>query len=258
MIDLKIDATLSIAALLGGLVGALATAYLSYRVQVAVREWEDRRRRGRILYVHYLAMTMIASTDKLASELTKTCVDWAVKVGLPFENPHKVAAWCAELVSESGPDILKRFLGLLEAYQPTIDEMLKAASVDARDLADFPQDAVLSQAMVASQALTLRSQYALLLHFVNDYPSSIDAGFVHGIFRAWRGFADAAILLRSQLANALKLSPHEIERDFKRGLAAGGALVIRQITDAQSSKDAIAALKAAAEGKPTTDPTPPK
>src|SRR5205823_3552222 len=48
--------TISLAAIGGGVFGALLTAFLSYHVQKRIKTWEENRRRARLWHVHIIQL----------------------------------------------------------------------------------------------------------------------------------------------------------------------------------------------------------
>ena len=58
-----IDATVSVVALLSGLIGALASAYLGYVVRIKVKERGDQEHRKAVAHVNFLQLTDFVASD---------------------------------------------------------------------------------------------------------------------------------------------------------------------------------------------------
>lgn len=250
--SISIDTSVSVAALLGGIAGAGITAYLSYRVQISVRKWEDRRRRTRVLYVHYLSTTETVATDLVLSRVAKAIVQLFITAGEGFDVHHSAAAWCAAAIKDASPKAISKAAARMKSNMPVIEDVLTKIELRPTDLADFSPGGIIAYNRMWSQSFGLRVQLLQFTNLLNTEPAEIDVNVLHNVFASFRRYADSAALLRGSMIMALGISDAQSFADLQAADGRAGEDIKGMVGDNKSLAKAVEATQAA-DFKPTPE-----
>lgn len=204
---MAIDGTVSIVAVISGLVGALASAYLGYVVRVKVKEKADREHRKTIAHVHFLSLTDFVAADFYLKEFLTRITKEAQPVSSEFSLSHKAAAFLASKIATIEDDSLKKIYDLIKPIVAISTESMDRFVLSQRELAELDPNVVYFYNRYITSSLRLKTSLALISSLLEKGdPKLLEASILHGAFLSYRAFADASGMLRAAFKNASAVS----------------------------------------------------
>lgn len=113
-----IDSTISIVALVSGLIGALLSAYLGFVVRIKVKEREETNRQQKLAHIHFIQLTDFIASDFLIKEIVSRMSAESKLKNEGFDLSHGIAAYLATKFSELEPDAIAQIRAVLK---PTVE-----------------------------------------------------------------------------------------------------------------------------------------
>ena len=202
-----LDSTISIVALVSGLIGALLSAYLGYVVRIKVKEREDAKRQQKLAHVHFIQLTDFVASDFLMKEIVSRISAESKLMHEGFDLSHGIAAYLATNFSELKPDAIAQVRAVLK---PTV-----AVAIDSMDkfllaptqLAELSSETVYFYNRYVTASLRLKAGLRLFETILDqENHKAIDASSLHSLFQSYRAFAYASGLLRAVFRSAAEVS----------------------------------------------------
>lgn len=252
----EIDTTLSVVALVSGLVGALLTAFLSYMVRLRVREKEDETRQKRLAYVYFIQLTEVFASDLIIKEISeKVNESLGIKekgVGLS----HAAAVYFAEQLSKVKPEDLKAIRALFKPFLTYICESLEKVTLPAAQLSELPQDSVYFYNRYMMKAQQFRTSVQLLEGALDDGDTKLlSAEMLNGVFAAYQGAAEASGLLRAAFMTYGSISSSISHAALARSYKFWKEEIAKSASQTSKLEAAKKILKEVAETNPSMQPT---
>jgi len=209
-----INLTTVIIALLSGLIGAGATAYLNYKIRLAILEKQKLEKDTKVAYVHLVQITDYVAIELLAKHYGQK-IEAAIKEsdelkipdGVSFTMSHGIAAGISDMLGEVEDEKLDKMAALSNILDPFIDGFDKLdLSID--ELTNMPKLNVEYYHQFNTHANHIRSTLKVLKVAVESKNMAmISPETVHGLWLSGTRFFDAASKLRTALIYSSKLRP---------------------------------------------------
>lgn len=202
-----IDTTISMVALLSGLIGALVSAYLGYVVRIKVKERGDQEHRKAVAHVHFLQLTDFVASDFYLKEFLGRISKEYEPNSNDFALSHKAAAFLASKIAALESDALKQVHGLLKPIITVSTESMDRFTLSQDQLAELEPDTIYVYNRYVTSSLRLKTSLTLIESLLEKGdPKLLDASILHGVFLSYRTFADASGVLRAAFKHAAGVS----------------------------------------------------
>lgn len=202
-----INSTVSVVAVISGLVGALASAYLGYVVRIKFKENADRKHRKAVAHVHFLSLTDFVASDFYLKEFLSKIAKEYQPASSDFSLSHKAAAFLASRIALIEDDSLKQIHGLIKPIVAISTESMDRFVLSQRELAELDPDIVYFYNRFMTSSLRLKTSLKLIASLLEKGDLKLlDASILHGAFLSYRAFADASGILRAAFKQASGVS----------------------------------------------------
>jgi hypothetical protein len=194
----QIDATISVVALVSGLVGALLSAFLSYVVRLKVREKEELARQRRLAYVYFIQLTEVFASDLIIKEISGKVNESLGNKEKGVGLSHAAAVYLSEQIAKVKPDDLKAIRALLKPFLAYMCDSLDKVVLPASQLSELPRDSVYFYNRYIVKAQQFKVAVRALEGALDDADTKLlSAEMLNSVFTAYQGAADASGLLRA-------------------------------------------------------------
>ena len=202
-----IDSTISIVALVSGLIGALLSAYLGFVVRIKVKEREETNRQQKLAHVHFIQLTDFIASDFLIKEIVSRMSAESKLKNEGFDLSHGIAAYLATKFSELEPDAIAQIRAVLKPTVAVVIDSMDKFLLAPTQLAELSSETVYFYNRYIIASLRLKAGLRLFEAILEqENPTAIDAPALHSLFQSYRAFADASGLLRAAFRGAAAVS----------------------------------------------------
>jgi hypothetical protein len=196
-----------IVAIMSGLIGALVSAYLSYVVRLRAKNREDADERKRLAHVNFLLLTNAVAADFFVKDFSDRMMEaFNIKVE-GYGLSHAAATFLATRFAQMKPEDLSHAQMLLKPVIHSVIGSMENFEIRQSALGRMQEVAVYTYFRYQTTMIRLKIALDLLdTAFEKGDPKFLDAPIIHGVFRAYREYADAAGILRAALLKSAGLS----------------------------------------------------
>lgn len=189
--------TLTVAAF-SGLVGALATAYLSYVVRVKVQERAKRERQKAMALVYFLRLTDFVAADFYLNEFCSKLKKIYDAGSNEIEFSHKVVIEIANAIESLDAEAVKQLQDVLKPAIAAFVDSIDKFTIPMKSLIDLDTSAIATYSRFQKTSSRLKA-YLLLAGTLTEKGNvaALEASTLNSAFLAFRAFAQDSGILRA-------------------------------------------------------------
>jgi hypothetical protein len=230
-------------ALASGLVGALISAFLSYKVRLRAKAAEDADERRRIAHVNFLLLTDTVAADAFLQELAERLSKLLEPQPKGYGASHAVASFLAERIAAMTPEAFAELRSAIKPLLSATAQSLDKFEIKQSDLSRMSEVTIYSYHQYVTAVARLKIAVSVVEELLAaDRPGQLDAATLHSLYLSYRAVADKAGLLRAAFRKSAALSEGYSLECLQRSYAAAKAdarLSFEQSSKLELAKKAI-------------------
>lgn len=243
-----IDTTVSVAALLGGLLGAAITALSNYYINrklAAKKRLEEERR---LSHVHFIRLTELAASQLVVQDLLEKALGdlpdvQEIEPGKDFEVSHGIAVMVGEILRGRAKELSAEFQVIAPFLRAKAAD-LKSVQLSPGELAALPDDTVYFYVRYARFVKEVQESLLYLSSLMeSERLDAFDSGQIHSVWVSAQNMWSAAGVLRAALVRFGGLSSEYSEKTLVRAFNSLREEVINRLSDNAKLKDALESLR---------------
>lgn len=201
---MAIDSTTSVVALVSGLIGALLTAFLNYKIRQRISKEEEAKKKKALAHVYFLQLTDSVAAQFLLKNIFEKLSPHFENLkselcggGEKFDVDHAISAFLANALIKLDKSKTQQ-LRIIVPFLELIDNFLDKVFLSEEKLAELPQESVYFYNRYMRFTYQLKVNLAFIKTAIeNDNLKILDEKVIHGMWINLKRYFSAAGVLRA-------------------------------------------------------------